>query len=196
MARAVRKGHPLGTIGDVQVASPTPDLLPGIYDKYAAAYPERMTRFQCGKERHAMRIVADPDKITTRHDLRHDAESIFWLLVRWTVNAAPEGRQATVIDPTAWALFTSQRLDQDFRAVMISSESVADPAYTPLGTLIRNIWETLEPELYWATNMPYTDAEFVHESLQRHILNYLVENWDEEFMNYPTSGIPREISSS
>ncbi|KJA13567.1 hypothetical protein HYPSUDRAFT_209406 [Hypholoma sublateritium FD-334 SS-4] len=187
MARAVRKGHPLGTIGDMLIASCTPDLLPGIYDKYVAAYPERMTRFQCGQERHAMRIVADPNNISTHHDLRHDAESIFWLLVRWTINAAPEGRQVTGIDPTAWALLTSQRFDQDFRAAIISSESVIDPSYAPLSALIRNLWETLEPELYWATNTPYTDPEFVHESLQRHILNYLVENGEQEFMNHPTS---------
>ena len=62
-----------------------------------------------------------------------------------------------------------------------------DPAYTPLSELLQQLGQALENDLHWATDTPYTHPEFIHEVFQRHILNFIVENLDKNFMKLAKS---------
>jgi hypothetical protein len=37
-----------------------------------------------------------------RHELDHDAESVFWLLVYWIVQVQPKGKSKECIDSAVW----------------------------------------------------------------------------------------------
>ncbi len=187
MARAIRAGHLLGGSGDFTY--PFYHKLPDICTSYEAALPDRVKRFACQISGHQPGIVRNPTKVIARHALRHDAESVYWVLVWWAICAAPEGRASSPVRSTLWNNLTSS--DCDDRPTMIK-DSDLDPSYNALQSLLNNLASYLEHDLHWATEAPFNDPEFLHEAFQRHILNFLIENKDEDFLLLPTSGKPRE----
>ena len=191
MARVIRAGHLMGGPGDF--TSPffhkLPDICTSVATKYGAALPDRVKRFACQISGHQPGIVRNPTKVIARHALRHDTESVYWVLVWWAICAAPEGRASSPVRPTLWNILTSS--DCDDRPTMIK-DSDLDPSYNALKSLLNNLASYLEHDLHWATEAPFNDPEFLHEALQRRILNFLIENEDEDFLLLPTSGKPRE----
>jgi hypothetical protein len=134
MARAVRASRPLGRFGNVALYWKVPELSQRARN-YGEVFPDRLTRFQHSSgspDRHVVDIGAPPDSSSWRHKLHHDAESAFWLLVWWVVNAAPVGCTSKIpiglwgplIDTTS-----------DTRPLEISRTSL-DPAYAPLSELL------------------------------------------------------------
>ena len=71
-------------------------------------------------------------------------------------------------------------------------DSDLDPSYNALQSLLNNLASYLEHDLHWATEAPFNDPEFLHEAFQRRILNFLIENEDEDFLLLPILGKPRE----
>jgi hypothetical protein len=93
MARAIRASGPLGEVGDPAWYEKVPELSQKAH-VYRDVLPDRLTRFQQSPgrpNRHMVDIGAPPNSSPWRHELRHDAESAFWLLVWWVVNATPDG---------------------------------------------------------------------------------------------------------
>ncbi|KJA15651.1 hypothetical protein HYPSUDRAFT_48182 [Hypholoma sublateritium FD-334 SS-4] len=70
-------------------------------------------------------------------------------------------------------------------------DNVLDPAYASLQGLLNDLREAMEHDHYWASEAPYNHPEFLHEVFQRHILCFLINHRNEDFMELPTSGKPR-----
>ena len=192
MARAVRGGKPFGKFGDPAWYKKVPELSERAH-VYGDVFPDRLTRFQHSPgspNRHMVDIGALPDSSSWRHELRHDAESAFWLLVWWVVNvAAPTDGSTSKVPIVIWATLVDTKTD--IRPWNIPSDCL-DPAYAPLSVLLDQLGDALECDLHWATDTPYTDPDFLHEVFQRHILNYIFENRDKDFMNLVKDDISRK----
>ncbi|KJA13571.1 hypothetical protein HYPSUDRAFT_209409 [Hypholoma sublateritium FD-334 SS-4] len=180
MARAIRRGRPLGIRGQRVVVSSTPELVPLIQAAYNAAHPDRAARFRCKTGSYSMNAARS--RIPAYHTLRHDAESVFWLFVWWLANAVPPGAQATAINPAVLSALTAGKGADDVREEALNFP-LGLMAYGELDRLVASLWTAVRPELQWATEVPYTDPEFLHEAMQRQILNFLVENKTATFMN-------------
>ena len=180
MARAVRASGPLGEVGDLAWYQKVPELSQKAY-LYGDVFPDRLTHFQHSPgspDNHIVRIGAPPDPDSWGHELRHDAESAFWLLVWWVVNAVPDGCTSEV--PIGlWAPLVE--VDTDTRPLDINS-SCLHSAYAPLSGLLHQLARAFKFDLHWATDAPYTHPDFLHEVFQRHILNFIFENRDKNFM--------------
>ena len=192
MARAVRRGGPLGRFGAPAWFQKVPELSQKA-QVYGDVFPERLTRFQQSPgspDDHIVRVGTHPDSSSLRHELHHDAESAFWLLVWWVVNAAaPTDDRTSEIPIGLWAAFVDTKADN--RPWNIASDCL-DPAYAPLSELLDQLGQALESDLHWATDTPYTHPEFLHEVFQRHILNFIFENRDKSFMKLAKAGTSRK----
>jgi len=190
MARAVRASRPLGRLGNVAVYWKVPELSQRAR-VYGDVFPDRLTRFQHSPnspDDHLVRIGVPPNPNSWRHKLHHDAESAFWLLVWWVANAAPVGCTSEIpID--LWVPLISNT--NDTRPLEIPCTSF-DPAYAPLSELLDQLGQALEHDLHWATVTPYTHPEFLHEVFQRHILNFIFENRNRDFMTLAKADASRK----
>jgi len=193
MARAIRGRKPIGTTGRLAQYRKVPELSEMAH-VYREVFPDRLTRFQHSPgspEQHMAKIgdelrhdtksdapQSDAPPNLLRHELRHEAESVFWLLVWWVVNAVPDGCTSQ-IPAEVWVPLVGKHADA--RPLAIPSSCLA-PAYASLSELLNQLGEALGDDLYWATEIPYTHPEFLHEVFQRHILNFIFENQDKYFM--------------
>lgn len=158
---------------------------------YEKMFPDRLADFPHSPGYIHFRIK-DHGKLW-RHELRHDAESAFWMLVWWAVHASPKDGVVTEIPCAVWArldhtLFDPRKPDFPIDAL--------DPSYSPLNDLLNKLGDALTDDLHWATEKPHTHPEFLHEVFQRHILNFILANQDEHFMRLPKADTPRKPSPS
>ena len=98
MARAVERG---GHLPVVLAVVPEITVSP---DRYAEVHPDRVEKFL-----DAERLVINPKEIDDnerddgwRHELDHDAESVFWLILYWAMVVQPEECPKETIDSTSW----------------------------------------------------------------------------------------------
>jgi len=182
MARAVRAGQPLGVVGDDLVFKSMPELSNMALNAYEQVFPDRLARFRQSPNKHFVEIKASADPSSWRHELRHDAESAFWLLVWWVVNASPQNGTMTKIPNGVWGPLVDTRVD--VRTCKLPATAL-DPVYSPLGVLLNQLGDAVLHDFHWATDKPYTDPEFLHEAFQRHILNFVFANQNAGFMNLP-----------
>ena len=180
MARAIRAGRPLGDTGRVAQYMKVPELSQKA-QAYRDVFPDRLKRFQNSSgspNGHIVYMGAPPNSSSWHHELRHDAESVFWLLVWWIVNATPDGCTSEM--PVGlWGPLVD--ITVDARQLDIPSSGL-DPAYALLSELLHQLGKALVHDLHWATDTPYTHPEFLHEVFQRHILNFIFENQNKNFM--------------
>ena len=177
MARAVRQGRPIGNCGDKPFVRGMPELLPLAREAYERVFPDRLDRFPCD-DGHTV-TIGDTSDVVWHHELWHDAESAFWLLVWWTVTAYPEDSSMTQLPASLWTSFTDTLLDT--RPCTFSSEAVHN-GYLPLHELLTQVGNAVAHDFHWATQKPYNDPEFLHEAFQRHILNFIFDHREERFM--------------
>lgn len=178
MARAMRLGRPLGITGERIIVPRIPELVPAVQAAYSAAHPDRSARFRCHTAWHTMYV---DQACPARHALRHDAESVFWLFVWWLATAVPPGAHEGAINPAVWSALTAGEHGEDVREAALGF-GLGVREFGELDRLVTSLWSVVRPELHWATEAPYTDPEFVHEAMQRHILNFLVANNASPFL--------------
>ena len=76
---------------------PMPKLEGKLGQMYSSHFPDRMKNFQAAQEAtNPIAVIVDVTKKDNleswSHALYHDAESVFWMMVWWVVNAIPEGQ--------------------------------------------------------------------------------------------------------
>ncbi|KIM22938.1 hypothetical protein M408DRAFT_332617 [Serendipita vermifera MAFF 305830] len=170
-------------------------LLRGMPDLSEAARPLYMKVLSDRVKRFPSRPTLDIILRTTQeaadrewfHQLRHDAESAFWLLLWWAIHVRPDNNKPpTLISDYFWkALITPDVNGRQSVFTMMEGSRWLDPAYEPLETLIRNMALQLRGDLHWITDehpKEMKEPEYVHEALQRLIFNFLVENQNQPFM--------------
>ena len=86
--------------------------IPDSPDEYSLKHPARTNKFLSSKK-----LILDPETVSSRshqwrHELEHDTESVFWLLLYWAMVVQPKPLSKKVIwpkeaiDSAAWAGIT------------------------------------------------------------------------------------------
>ncbi|PVF98010.1 hypothetical protein CPB86DRAFT_390372 [Serendipita vermifera] len=113
-----------------------------------------------------------------QHKLRYDAESVFWLLLWWSMQAKPLYDRAVSdrIKHSHWVNFTAENDERRFFIDGISP-GTCHPDYEPLETLLSSMAEQLkgDPEILDDSDIRKHD-EYLHEAFQRLIFDFLSEH--------------------
>jgi len=158
--------------------------MPQVNERYAKILPDRVIQFPPDGNIYICRPPTFQGQ--WRHELRHEAESIFWLLFWWAIYALPVGAdQSSYIPPEIWVMFQSQ--DKAAKSCLIPDfhEAAVDSLYAPLATLLRAMAGYISVDHWWAKEEHLRHPEFVHEAFQRLIFNFILEHNGASFMDLP-----------
>ena len=127
---------------------PVPAAVPGIPDSpdsYAKAHPKRVTDFQDFPKKE---IFIDPDELNQsqdggwRHELDHDAESVFWLLLYWAMVVQPENSPKEKVPSDSWSALIKTHESREWLLDGLRNKVPSDLThsfYTPLQPLIKDL---------------------------------------------------------
>jgi hypothetical protein len=150
-------------------------------------------------------VLVDPRKLKNqpqddgwRHELDHDVESVFWLLLYWAMVAQPEGCPGEYIDSGSWAWMLK---DCNHRVILVSSLSSGLPGqnlihsvYEPMWPLINNLAALLVVDRHW---IPESSArkrpDYMCEAFQRLILRFIDSKRSENFMTCRVADSLRQV---
>jgi hypothetical protein len=133
-----------------------------------------------------------------RHELDHDVESVFWLLLYWAMVEQPEGSPGEYIDSSSWALLLGDFKERETFILGLRSGSltnnVTHSVYAPLRPLIRDLAAILVVDGHW---LPESDVrkcpEYICEAFQRLILQFIISHRDEGFMTRRVGDSLRQV---
>jgi hypothetical protein len=168
------------------------------------AHPDRVKKFPSSET-----IPFDPAMIADnkyhggwRHELEHDAESVFWLLLYWAMVAQPEKFPKEKIHAGSWDDLNGnhesrERLIGSLPEYM--SPKLFHSFYEPLRPLIKDLAAILVIDRYWlpASDLPdpRKDPYYITEAFQRLILDFIIKNRGKGFMEHRADKIFRSPDS-
>jgi hypothetical protein len=171
--------------------------MPGIDSKLQSSYQEmlegRVKAFPINEqELLAMSSVEDAPLDEFQHLLRYDAESAFWLLLWWCIQAQPAKGVSSVILHAYWSILVS---GDNIRESFINNfpRNCLHPSYSELTTLLIDMGRHLQGDLKFSKTKERKEPDYIHEVFQRLILNFLVTNEDKPFMNLAKVDKPRPV---
>jgi len=151
-------------------------------------------------------ILIDPRKLNQsqddgwRHELDHDVESVFWLLLYWAMVAQPKGGEDEkgYIPAGDWASLLGDFKQRNHLVWWLSSGDMPDNLthsdYQPLWPLINSLAAILVVDRHW---LPESDVRkrpgYICEAFQRLILQFIVSNRNEIFMTCPLGDALRPV---
>jgi hypothetical protein len=196
---------------------PMPQLSQHALDRYNDCVGTRIKEFPANAK-HYYSIAKDVPMETYSHRLSYDAESILWLLLYWAIQIQPEGgggQNRMLAD--LWSSLTTDSAvqpnhDPRMSLVPLLTHKHCHPDYQPLDDLLRSLFEQLfgyqeytelgpkgaitltPPEEQSTTRMK---ADYLHEALQRTLLEFIVVHHTEPFMNLQISSTrrPKEVAT-
>ena len=199
IARAVELRQAVSLPKGVAVVPAIPDSP----DEYSLKHPARTNKFSSSKK-----LILDPETVSSRshqwrHELEHDTESVFWLLLYWAMVVQPKPLSKKVIwpkeaiDSAAWAGITG---DAEKRNALVSSlahgflSRVTHSFFNPLRPLIEGLAEFLVVDTHWLEQFDKRNQlEYLTEAFQRLILAFILENRAKGFMNHPVDSGLRAV---
>jgi hypothetical protein len=180
IARAVQLGEAVSLPKGVAVVLAIPDSP----DEYSSMHPTRTKKFPSLKK-----LILDPEGVsshgqTWRHELEHDAESVFWLLLYWAMVVQPKlsakGLPNEYISPAVCVEITG---DAEERNALVSSlaqgflSRVTHSFFKPLQPLIENLAAFLVVDRHWLERSDKRNQpEYINEAFQRLILAFILEH--------------------
>jgi hypothetical protein len=136
--------------------------------------------------------VKDMPSDEFQHLLYYDAESTFWLLLWWCILAQPaEGISSSVIAYTLWSAIVAEPDGRDKNFIKEFPSYCLDPSYSGLVTLLDDMSLHLQGDLNFSKIKERKEPEYMHEAFQRLILNFLVTNEGESFVDLKKDANPR-----
>jgi hypothetical protein len=181
-----------------------PDLIVGA-ERYKIVRKARSDRFPARPKDRQIFERTTPEK-DWYHELRHDAESCFWLLIWWAIHLRPDHNEvASKIRHTFWTdLVAPSNAEDDARGGLLTKivekNGWLDPVYAPLESLIQSMALHLQVDLHWWDIDKHPkevgDPSYMHEAFQRHIFNFLVANRDAAFMSQKRHSKNREVEAA
>jgi len=118
-----------------------------------------------------------------RHELDHDTESMFWLLLYWAVGAHPEGKEEEPIDTGIWSGLSGS---VETRTLLVGGGPISHAThsfYKPVGLLLTKLAAILTVDRLWvASSDPRSQLGYTTEAFQHLILEFLLSNQGQEFM--------------
>ncbi|KIM23841.1 hypothetical protein M408DRAFT_27546 [Serendipita vermifera MAFF 305830] len=197
-----RAGTPMFEAGPVRSTSkprahvfpPMPEVAPGLQESYRNTVSDRVEVFPPNEAEYLSRKDAEGvvvEEKPFRHLLRFDAESVFWVLNWWCIRAKPKRElREEPISQSVWNNFTSA---SGYRWITKGEYfGYLHSAYKPLSDLLYDIGEHVDGDLGWAKEGGRDKTEYLHEVIQRLILNFLFVHWDAAFINEEKSDEKRE----
>jgi hypothetical protein len=166
---------------------------PQCYETY---HPDRIKKFPYQPRNF---FLTSPDSINPhwRHELDHDTESVFWLILYWVIGAQPEGEQGEPINMLVWVSLTGSAGD---RVALLRSRQSLDAAthslYQPLWPFLNQLAAIVDVDRHWLTSSdPRNHPGYINEAFQRLILQFILDNGNEEFMQRKVRSRPRRPES-
>ncbi|PVF98075.1 hypothetical protein CPB86DRAFT_759228 [Serendipita vermifera] len=133
-----------------------------------------------------------------QHKLRYDAESVFWLLLWWSMQVKPENDTTNVdtIKKSHWSAFTGGVDSDDPRKFFIGTdfpEGVCHPKYQALEELLDLMADQLRGDHSLLEDRDRD--EYLHEAFQRLIFDFLCKHLrrGSEFLKLKTSPDRRRV---
>uniref|UniRef100_A0A8H7Y1F4 Fungal-type protein kinase domain-containing protein n=1 Tax=Psilocybe cubensis TaxID=181762 RepID=A0A8H7Y1F4_PSICU len=215
MARAVENEEPYP---DLSTRMFTPfTALPQAPSMYKKLHPERTTRFD--SEKLGLYILKEaPGDLRSdrvwRHELYHEAESIFWIIVYWLLRANPEPGTELSKETIPLPIWVSLLESAYSRNIVIfsfqqSAKYCARNIHSkllPVLELVKTLaWAVYPGPYFLPDDNPRTQPDYLHEVFQRAILDFILTNKNEEFMNLEINVLnprhhddykPEELSST
>ncbi|KAF8338863.1 uncharacterized protein EI90DRAFT_3286468 [Cantharellus anzutake] len=207
--RTERTGTPVFMACALQLRKPVPLHIPSILaavphspEPYTLAHPDRVAKFPSTPPRMLINHPGDCNNREWRHELDHDTESIWWLLLYWTVTVQPKGEPDEFIAHSTWSLLTGDRWDRLIRD-LASGPGEPDEGtgtdihtlyYKPLRPLLVRLAEILVIDRYWLEDSETRNApQYVSEAFQRLILQFILDNRKADFMVRQVKERPRRV---
>jgi serine/threonine protein kinase len=192
-----------------------PKLKGGAETRYSEAWPDRLNRFPSpgqsiviynGRAIYLSQLESNGpqdwdekgDQSETEekekeegwyHELRHDVESVSWILIVWALELRPDnGGNTTEIPHGLWTTLVSTESREDVVDIVAKEKKGwLDPKYQPMESLIEELAQHLLVDLHWLSTdkghpKEMKDPSYLREVFQRCILNFLVKNRGETFM--------------
>jgi hypothetical protein len=128
-----------------------------------------------------------------RHELDHDTESLFWVLLYWVVGAQPENEEKELIVATLWPRLTgSESVDDRINLLQGRLIGATHSVYQPLWSLLQKLADILNVDGRWVESSdPRKDPEYINEAFRRLILQFTLEHRNEKFMQHCVESQPR-----
>ena len=128
-----------------------------------------------------------------RHELRHDVESVFWMLLHWVVVFRPsQDMKPPTIPSVFWRIFTTE-IERPSLVAFVKKEKEEEypwvhPELDPVRELIEQMAAHLDGEIHWLPKddrcyEQMTHPSYLREVFQRLILNFLFRYGKESFMD-------------
>jgi len=163
--------------------------VPTIPERYAKEHLERINEFP----EKIDGVLVDPLENQSqddgwRHELDHDVESVFWLLLYWAMVMQPaKGPPGEDIDSGSWSSLLGNAKARERLVLVLSSGDQPDDlihsVYEPLWPLISKLAATILVDRHW---LPTRDVRkspvYLCEAFQRLILQFIDSNRNEDFM--------------
>ena len=182
---------PKGVVGRVPPVPASPE-------PYTRHHPDRIKKFPL-KERLLVES-ASPDSVNRqwRHELEHDAESVFWVLLYWAVAAQPAKLEKEKVVAATWAILTGS---VDYRTLFLQSlgrnKELTHSVYQPLVPLLSDLADVLIVDRHWLDDSEMrNDPEYVPEVFQRLILQFILDNRDKAYMTMPVVDKSRDVKAT
>ena len=171
--------------GAITIVPKTPNS-PG---PYAKAHPDCVRKFPITK-----RTFIDPEVVDDkscdgwRHELKHDAESIFWLILYWAMVVQPKKCPWENINTASWSNLNGNYKKRETLIMNLSysdSEGLTHLFYNPLLPLIKDLATIILIDSHWFPESdPQKDPCYITEVFQHLILQFIINNHGQEFMNH------------
>jgi hypothetical protein len=188
ISRAVEQGKPVPLNNPCHLLAAVPE----IPECYANAHSERNEDFP--EEFVNLRDLENRSQDDEwRHELDHDVESVFWLLLYWAMVVqpakTPRGYINSHIDSSSWSSLLGDFKARQGLVSGLSSYDMDMPTnlihsvYEPLWPLIKSLAAILVVDRHW---LPKSSArkrpEYMCEAFQRLILRFIISERDKYFM--------------
>ena len=165
--------------------------VPSSPECYRQHHPERVETFPSKRRLLVESASPDSDNRQWRHELDHDAESVFWLLLFWIVGAQPAECEKEEINSGIWANLTGESVK--LRTGLLRSlseeeslEELAHSTFRPLLPLLSNLAAFLVVDRHWLdTTEVRNNEQYIPEAFQRLILQFILDNRSKGFMTQP-----------
>ena len=134
-----------------------------------------------------------------RHELEHDVESVFWLLLYWAIMVQPHGGTKESIRPNLWTGLVGNAKERTglVNLLALGSSDVTHSFFNPLLPLIEQVAAFLVVDRHWLESSDERNQpEYVNEAFQQLILQFILDNCGQDFMKHPVDRCLRKVQHS